>query len=96
MRHYEDKEKKIITQKECVMLSCDMCKRKAEYPNNEDRGAFEWGAVGTGHGQLLAGHSIDGESENEELDLCEECASWLILQIKRGEFKRPSIAAMSG
>jgi hypothetical protein len=91
MKRYEDKEfvERKVIRSECVEAHCDMCKRKAEYPYN--KGAmFEWGAVGTGGGDLESYYYIDGDYEHQHLDLCEECSSWLVSGIESGLIKRPT------
>ena len=86
MKTMEVKREVVITAKECVILTCDMCDRHAEYPKDE---LFEWGGAGTSSGKLEAQYSIDGEYHPKEIDLCYECATYLINNIKKGNIKRP-------
>lgn len=81
MRKYEDKEKEVVVASECVEVICDMCGRKAEFPSISKR-PFEWGAVGQGGGSLHAEYAIDGELSVTSLDLCYECAEWLVEQVR--------------
>lgn len=88
MREYEDKEKEIVTRRECVKASCDMCGREAEMPESiENFGGFEWGGAGSSGGIVEAKFFIDGDSDIEKVDLCWECASWLIERIKQGKIR---------
>ncbi len=89
MRKFEDHEREIVTRRECVQVICDMCRRIAESPELEDM-AFEWGSVGTSGGSVTANYSIDGEFDSKTCDLCHDCASWVIDEIKGGRLKRPS------
>lgn len=88
MRKYEDKEKVIVKKRECVKHLCDMCGRKAESPE-QDGMSFEWGGVGLSAGNVTAEYLIDGEYDHENIDLCYECADWLIEQIRSRRIKRP-------
>ncbi|MHC4647014.1 MAG: hypothetical protein ACYTBJ_16075 [Planctomycetota bacterium] len=40
MRQYKDKEKEVVISRECIEAACDMCGRKADYPEDIDWGGF--------------------------------------------------------
>ncbi len=82
---WNDIERKVVTRKECVKLTCDGCGRQAEYPENQ---AWEWGSVGTATGSLDWQYSIDGDSEPSHLDLCYECCQKVSYLAFHGELKR--------
>jgi len=84
-REYRDVQKTVVTQRECVKLTCDMCGRKAEYPDSHP-GAWEWGSVGMGSGELSWQRSIDGDYDTETVDLCYECAEKIADLISRKSF----------
>jgi len=86
MKKYEDREIKVVTIRECVSVVCDMCGRIAENPKLEEM-PFEWGGVGSSYGELRTARSIDGEYDSETVDLCYECAEWLIEQIKSNSLR---------
>lgn len=65
-----------------------MCKRMADFPEDIESGGFAWGGIGTSKGLLEASYFIDGDGDSEQLDLCYECAEWLISQIKSRVIKR--------
>jgi len=86
MREYKDQER--VVRKVCVKVVCDMCKREAESPEQESM-AFEWGTVGLSGGIITSIFDIDGEYNSTSLDLCYDCAEWLINEISRGKLRRP-------
>lgn len=97
MRQYEDVERTVFTRSECVKASCDMCGRQADNPNGINKNAgFDWGGIGMGGGMIEAHYIVHGESKLEQLDLCYECADWLIETIKHnrkvenGLIRRPT------
>ena len=79
-KRYEDKEKEIVKSRECVELKCDMCGIPAEYPHIE---AWEWGGAGHASGKIEYFYFIDGDMDQEEYDLCYDCAELLGSHIKR-------------
>ena len=79
MKKYEVREETVVTKGVCVKMTCDLCGRKAEFPDDE---VFEWGGAGTGKGNLSWHRTIDGEYEADESDLCYECASALAQAFK--------------
>jgi len=81
MRKYEDKE--VVVEYVCVEMSCDMCNQIAE---RQDEG-FEYGG-GLAKGNLESVYYIDGDILGDNLDLCYECAEFLIDGIKSGRIKR--------
>ena len=86
MKRIEPVERTVITKRECVLLRCDMCGAEAEYPRDE---TFEYCDVGTAKGELSASWYIDGDCDVERIDLCLDCANWLIRQVRVGNVKRP-------
>ena len=80
MKVYEDKAKEVVTRRECVKLTCDLCGSVADFPLNE---LWEWGGAGTASGKLEWHYSIDGECNSCELDLCFNCAQALKDTIKK-------------
>lgn len=85
MRRYEVVEREIVKKEECVKMSCDLCGRVAEHPRDE---TFVWGGCGIGQGSLEAKYSIDGEYNLDTLDLCYDCAKWLMKQIRQRKIQR--------
>jgi len=88
MKKYKDVESEIVTRRECVLWECDMCGRKAEYPHG---GGFEWGGAGISHGTLEWQFYIDGDLEDDSIDLCYECAEYLADMIRHQKLSRPNI-----
>ena len=84
MRKYENKEVEIVTKRQCVHFSCDMCGVESKYPAEE---VFDYCSVGISTGELKSSHTIDGEYDEEVLDLCMDCVDSLINQIRSGEIK---------
>ncbi|KKN89696.1 hypothetical protein LCGC14_0235420 [marine sediment metagenome] len=87
MKRYGNVEQTIVTKRECIELRCDLCGRIAENPNWES-GPFEYCTVGTGKGSLKSTSSVDGDFDWQELDLCHECADWLIDEIRHHRITR--------
>ncbi len=86
-RRYKNIEKGVITERECVNLTCDLCGREAEYPDS-GQGAWEWGFVGMGSGELNWNRTIDGDYDTETVDLCLECAKKLADLIRHGSLRQ--------
>lgn len=80
MKKYRIRKETIVTKEACVHMTCDLCKRKAEYPTDE---MFEWGGAGMGVGRLEWHHSIDGEHAPKDRELCYECAEALARAFER-------------
>ena len=87
MKRYEDRKKEVVTARECVKVVCDMCGRVAEHPE-VDSAPFEWGGIGYSGGELLAEYRIEGEYNSSKVDLCYECADWLLNQIAMKKLRR--------
>jgi len=89
MRTYQNIEEVVVKERKCVKITCEMCGRRGEYPEMADHmGAFEWGGVGCSQGLIKNHYNIDGEDEENSLDLCYGCAEWLMKMIKSGKLKR--------
>jgi len=88
MKKYEDQDVRIVSKTVCVEHSCDVCGRKAEFP---DSGLFEWGGVGVSRAELFASYSIDADHEETKIDLCYECGSSIIRLIETGSIE-PAIS----
>lgn len=88
-RRWKTFDRIVVTDQRCVNLTCDMCGREAEYPNS-GKGAWEWGSVGSGSGELSWQHSIDGDYDTETVDLCLECAEKLatLVRCRTSELKQ--------
>ncbi len=84
MRKYEDEDVEVVTKRQCVYFSCDMCGVESKCPAAE---AFDYGNVGISTGELKSSYTIDGEYAEEALDLCKDCADSLIDQIRGGVIK---------
>ena len=74
MKEYRDKTSEVVTKRECVTLTCDLCGEKAKHPTGEE---FTWGGVGYASGTLSWYWWCDGEHTPSERDLCYECADAL-------------------
>jgi len=83
-RRYENKEREIVTRRECVGIRCDVCDKAADYPLDDDDMGFRWGGVGTSGGSLVCAFAIDGDYDINKLDLCYECADALVSLIQTG------------
>ena len=69
MKVYENKEREVVTRRECVKLVCDVCGKEAEHPEDE---------LWTASGKLEWHYSIDGDcAESDAIDLCYECCKSL-------------------
>ena len=88
MKRYETVEVVTSRRTVCIEQICDMCGRKAESPENDGMG-FEWGAVGYSGGELVAKYCIDGSLEEQRVDLCYECAEWLVEQVRCRKIEKP-------
>jgi len=89
MRTYTNVEEVIVTKKKCTEIKCEMCGERGKYPElAEHMGGFEWGGVGCGQGLIECHYNIDGDDETKSLDLCYDCAEWIIEMIKSGKLKR--------
>ncbi len=81
MKKHEDRQKEVVTKCVCVLLKCDVCGSEAECPQND---CWDWGGVGSAKGTLEVHHSIDGDYDSDEIDLCYDCATKLIKLAKYG------------
>jgi len=89
MKKMKDTALEMVTGTECIRLVCDLCGRESKHPHIE---AFEYGGAGLGRGKLdwttwIDGW-VDGDYDHDEIDLCYDCAKWLIEQIKHSKIKR--------
>ena len=82
MKRYEDKEVEIVTVRECVEASCDMCGRKAEFP--DQTAMFSYCVVGVDGGELRISQTIDGDYDTESIDLCYKCGELIIKNVRSG------------
>ena len=74
MKIHEVRQREIVSKRECVEFTFDLCGCQAEYPIDE---AFVWGSVGLACGELTWYWAMDGEDCRENRDLCWGCAEAL-------------------
>ena len=87
MKRYEDRTHKIVLSKELVEAYCDMCGLNGDNLFNDSL-PFRYCNVGSCGGKVEYARAIDGDYDSEELDLCEECAEWLLEGIRKGKIRR--------
>ena len=74
MKRYENKKTEVVTKRECVFLSCDLCGRKADHLECE---GWTWGGAGTASGELKWQYTTEDDWAPNELGLCYDCAEVL-------------------
>ena len=85
MRQYEDVTREVLVKRACVELMCDVCGAKAKYPGSSK---WEVNKRWSGYGLLRAVETLQDGNEIIELDICCDCALWLIQQIRAGVINR--------
>lgn len=80
MRQYTEVDKVVARTTQCTKVICDRCGRVAEFPE-KDHMPFEWGGTGYSYGSIEMAYYIDGETYEDKIDLCYECAQMIIAQI---------------
>ena len=73
--------------KKCVRLVCDLCGKEAETTPSGDPDFFDKNGDRCRGQVWSAVYGLD-ESELDELDLCGDCAKWLIGQIREKKIRR--------
>ena len=79
MRHYEDRSRVVVVERECVSLRCDACGKEAPR-HGDEYSPWQWQGLPRSSAStvLSARFECDDASDEDEVDLCYECATALI------------------
>ena len=83
MKRYEDKSREVVTGRECVSVRCDACGKESPRPDDE-YSPWQWQGLdrSSARTELSARFECDGDSDEDEVDLCYECATALIALVR--------------